>query len=81
VARGKYLSLEEAYKLDRLDQFCTEHPSTGDWDRFWRLADAMANGEPPSPRRTAKALRTSSRGSSEGYSGTRTRPGTSEDAS
>ena len=46
MARGKYLSLEEARKQGKIDQFCKEHPSTGDWDKFWRLADAMACGEP-----------------------------------
>ncbi len=61
MARGKYLSLEEARRMGRLDQFCKEHPSTGDWERFNRLFDAMAHGEPPSPRRKAKASRTSSR--------------------
>jgi hypothetical protein len=33
MARGKYLSLEEARKSGELDQFCKEHPSTGDWGR------------------------------------------------
>ena len=58
MARGKYLSLEEARRMGRLDQFCKEHPSTGDWDRFNRLFEAMAHGGPPSPRRKAKAART-----------------------
>ena len=44
MATGKYLSLEEARKQDRLDRFCKEHPSTGDRDQFdrparWRVAD------------------------------------------
>ena len=61
MSRGKYLSLEEARKMKRLDRFAKEHPSTGDWDRFNRLFEAMAHGGPPSPRRKAKASRTSSR--------------------
>ncbi len=61
MARGKYLSLEEARRMDRLDQFCKEHPSTGDRDRFDRLFEAMAHGEPPSPRRKARVVLTSPR--------------------
>lgn len=30
MSRGKYLSLEEARRLGRLDQFAKEHPSIGD---------------------------------------------------
>ena len=60
MARGKYLSLEEARRMGRLDQFCKEHPSTGDRDKFDRLFEAMAHGEPPT-RRKAKAVRTSPR--------------------
>ena len=51
MARGKYLSLEEARRMGRLDRFCKEHPSVGDRDRFERLMDAMAHGGPPTPRR------------------------------
>ncbi len=58
MARGKYLSLEEARRMGRLDLFCKEHPSTGDWDRFNRLFEAMGHGEPPT-RRKPKADRTS----------------------
>lgn len=57
MARGKYLSLEEARRMGQLDQFCKEHPSEGDMDRFERLFEAMAHGEPP--RRKPKAGRTS----------------------
>ena len=42
MARGKYLSLEEARKQGRLDRFCKEHPSEGDEQVFDRLLDAMA---------------------------------------
>lgn len=47
MSRGKYLSLEEARKQDRLNQFCKEHPSEGDEKVFERLFRAMAGGEPP----------------------------------
>ncbi len=42
MAIGKYLSLEEARKLNRLDRFCKEHPSKGDWNQFDNTLDAMA---------------------------------------
>ena len=51
MARGKYLSLEEARKLGKLGQFCKEHPSEGDQKLFDRLLDAMAHGGPPTPKR------------------------------
>ncbi len=47
MARGKYLSLEEARKLGKLDRFAKEHPSTGNAEAFDDLLDAMAKGEPP----------------------------------
>ncbi len=47
MSRGKHLSLEEARKLGRLDQFCAEHQSEGDAEAFTRLLDAMAKGRPP----------------------------------
>lgn len=43
MARGKYLSLEEARKQKRLDRFCKEHPSEADKERFERLLKAMTN--------------------------------------
>ncbi len=73
MARGKYLSLEEARKDGTIKQFCKEHPSKGD-GRFPRLLDAMSRG-------LLEGGQTSDRASSEGYSGTRTRQDTSEDAS
>ena len=51
MARGKYLSLEEARKLNRLDRFCKEHPSVGDRDQFDYLLDAMVHGGPPTSKR------------------------------
>ncbi len=42
MARGKYLSFEEARKKDVLKQFIREHPSVGDEKAFDRLFEAMA---------------------------------------
>lgn len=42
MSRGKYLSLEEARKLDRIEQFAKEHPSKGDRERFNRLLHEMS---------------------------------------
>ena len=42
MARGKYLSLEEARKSEKLDQFAKEHPSEGDEKVFDRLFEKMA---------------------------------------
>lgn len=44
MARNKYLSLEEARKLGKLDQFAKEHPSEGDADTFDALFSAMVSG-------------------------------------
>ena len=74
MARGKYLSLEEARKSGKLDRFAKEHPSQSEGDRFERLLDAMSRG-------LLEGEQTSGRGASEGYSGTRTPRGTSEDVS
>lgn len=41
MARGKYLSLEEARKLKKLKQFAKEHPSEGDEKDFDELFDRM----------------------------------------
>ncbi len=46
MARGRYLSLEEARKMKRLDRFCKEHPSEWDEKQFDRLLDAMAKPKP-----------------------------------
>ena len=42
MARGKYLSLEEARKSGTLSRFCKEHPSVGNEELFDRLLEAMA---------------------------------------
>ncbi len=57
MSRGRYFSLEEALKDGKLDQFATEHPSIGDWNKFDRLFEAMARGE--APRKKPRADRTS----------------------
>ena len=51
MARGKYLSLEEARKSGKLDRFAKEHLSEGDKKLFNRLLDAMVHGGPPSTTR------------------------------
>ena len=42
MARGKYLSLEEARKSGKLKQFAKEHPTTGDEKAFDELFERMA---------------------------------------
>ena len=82
MARGKYLSLEEARKGATkgatIDRFCKEHPiedaHSRARSRFKGVLDAMAKG-------TLEGAETSDPVASEGYSGTQTRRGTSEDAS
>ncbi len=71
MARGKYLSLEEARKAKKLDRFAKEHPSEAD-ERFWPLLDAAIKG-------SLEAEQTSGRDASANYSGTRTRPSKKED--
>ena len=78
MARGKYLSLEEARRSGKIEQFCKEHPSKGDWQRFDDAFDAMAG---PDAKSSSRAERTSSRERGVSCSGTRTRRGTSKDAS
>ena len=45
MARGKYLSLEEARKSGKLKQFAKEHPSKGDERVFDKLFQKMAKGK------------------------------------
>jgi hypothetical protein len=70
MARGKYLSLEEARKTGQIDQFCKEHPSESD-GRFGPLLNRMLKGSPAGQR-------TSSADDDGGCSGTRTRQGKTE---
>lgn len=37
MAKGKYLSLEEAQKQNRLKDFAKEHPSEGDKDKSGKI--------------------------------------------
>jgi len=53
MARGKYLSLEEARKSGKLNRFCKDHPSEGDEQQFNRLVDAMAK-----PKKTEEGEQT-----------------------
>lgn len=46
MARGKYLSLEEARKKGKMDRFCKEHPSEADRERFEQLLGAVCRGKP-----------------------------------
>ena len=53
MARGKYLSLEEARKKKGgLARFAKEHPSDGDERRFDSLLNAMAEGKPAAKSQT-----------------------------
>jgi len=75
MARGKYLSLEEARKQKNgLKRFAKEHPTTGNAEAFDQLLDAMAHGGPP--RKKPKGGETSSQASRAGSSDTQTRRGT-----
>lgn len=52
VARGKYLSLEEARKQGKLKRFAKEHPSEGNETAFDKLFSAMT-GTPEAEDRTS----------------------------
>ena len=71
MSRGKYLSLEEARQQGKLAQFCKEHPTVADRDRFERLLDLMSRG-------ALKGQETSKQDPSASSTGTRTRRGTSK---
>lgn len=47
MARGKFLSFEEARKQGKLDQFAKEHPTEGDMGKWDRLFYAMAGIKSP----------------------------------
>ena len=75
MARGKYLSLEEARKSGKLAQFAREHPNVADADMFDALKDAMLKpasmaAAPPRPAKKRPRNRpegggTSTRGKTE----------------
>ena len=76
MARGRYLSLEEARKKrGGLKRFAEEHLSEGDEARFDVLTAAMAVGKPLAADRTSDAA------GDEGCDETQTPKDTSEDAS
>jgi hypothetical protein len=54
MSRGKYLSLEEARKLQQLDRFAKEHPSQGNEEAFDELLNAMAKEKPKSSKEGEK---------------------------
>ena len=70
MARGRYLSLEEARNMGKLTRFAKEHPSQAD-ERFWPLLEAAARGLPTSEKTSVPAA-------SEGYCGTQIPQDTSE---
>lgn len=72
MGHGKYLSLEEARKLGKLDQFAKEHPAQAD-ERFWPLLEAASKG-------LLEGEQTSDPAASGDCTDTRTPRGTSEDA-
>jgi hypothetical protein len=75
MARGKYLSLEEARKKKGgLARFAKEHPSKGDESLFDRVLRFMAGEMPQAKDQTLNEA------GAEGCGETRTRKGTSEDA-
>lgn len=47
MARGKYLSFEEARRLGKLKEFAKQHPGEGDTDLWERLLRSMANVKTP----------------------------------
>ena len=69
MSRGKFLSLEEARQSGAFKQFCKEHPSEADRDRFLKLLSAMSQG-------VLEEAETSSPGHAGDSSGTRTRQDT-----
>lgn len=46
VSQGKYLSLEEARKMEQLERFAKEHPSEGNEKQFNALFEQMATKTP-----------------------------------
>lgn len=54
MSTGKYLSLEEALKKDKLDRFAKEHPSTGDKEQFDELFNRMAKNLPVNDQTSKK---------------------------
>ena len=53
---GKYISLEEAIKQDKLDRFIKEHPSKGNKKALLGVIDAMVK-KPLSSDQTSRSKR------------------------
>ena len=51
---GKYTSLQEARKKNKLERFIKEHKSTGDSNQFDKLLDNMAFKKTPKGGKTSK---------------------------
>lgn len=45
MATGKYLSLEEARKKGKLEEFAKKHPAKGDMNLFDKMLNRMAKGK------------------------------------
>ena len=73
MSRGKYLSFEEARKMEKLGRFAKEHPSKAD-GRFWPLLDSIVKGKRSDRETSAQA-------SPDSCSETQTPSDTSEDTS
>ncbi len=54
MSTGKYLSLEEARKEQKLDRFAKEHPSKGNKKVFDGLLDRMAKNLPVADQTSKK---------------------------
>lgn len=54
MAIGRYLSLEEALKKDKLARFIKEHPSKGDKKQFDTLFNRMAKNLPVTAQTSKK---------------------------
>jgi hypothetical protein len=54
---GKYISLEEARKKNKLDRFIKAHPSEGNEQQFNQLLDNMTHNR--KPKKLSKGSRTS----------------------
>ena len=50
MSTGKYISLEEARKQDKLKRFIKEHPSKGNEKAFDNLLGRMAKGKKKSDK-------------------------------
>lgn len=51
MSKGKYYSLEEARKQDKLKRFAKEHPSKGSMQLFDKLLDQAAKGSKASKKK------------------------------